>query len=338
MILVKRIFFVLFLFSIETALSEPVKTDPPAVLNAEQVHIGKEALLKMIEAMQSLSFQGTVVFFKDGKLEPMRYFHAFNNGVEQERLVSLNSPLREIIRDAGKVSCVYKATQQVVVNHRPFERSFLIDFPKDLDVLSVSYDVDIVGDDSVALLPAYVISIKPKDKLRYERTIWVDKEHFLPIKVVINNFSSTTLEQYVFTDLEIKSKLPFVDVKVSSADNPVQSLYKLQAQSLEQAAFTVTKLPQGFREIFFTRRPMHNSEQPVDHLLLSDGLASVSVYMEHKNSALKSGLFASKSVESVGAVNFFSQTLGDYELTVMGEVPAETVKLIAEGVKLRSVH
>jgi sigma-E factor negative regulatory protein RseB len=60
--------------------------------------------------------------------------------------------------------------------------------------------------------------------------------------------------------------------------------------------------------------------------------------MEHKNSALKSGLLASKSVESVGAVNFFSQALGDYELTVMGEVPAETVKLIAEGVKLKNNH
>ena len=76
---------------------------------------------------------------------------------------------------------------------------------------------------------------------------------------------------------------------------------------------------------------MHNAEQPVDHLLLSDGFTSVSIYMENKSAAMQSGL------QSVGAVNSYSRTINNYQLTVMGEVPAETVKFIAEGIKLRDL-
>ena len=91
----------------------------------------------------------------------------------------------------------------------------------------------------------------------------------------------------------------------------------------------VTELPKGFREIFFARKPMHNTEQPVDHLLLSDGFTSVSIYMENKSVGMPSGL------QSVGAVNSYSRTINNYQLTAMGEVPAETVKFIVEGIKLR---
>jgi sigma-E factor negative regulatory protein RseB len=74
---------------------------------------------------------------------------------------------------------------------------------------------------------------------------------------------------------------------------------------------------------------MHDAGLPVDHLVLSDGFTSVSVYMENKNPTMQSGL------QAIGAVNSYSRTLNNYQLTVMGIVPAETVKAIAEGIKLR---
>ncbi|MDO9106768.1 MAG: MucB/RseB C-terminal domain-containing protein [Methylovulum sp.] len=320
-----------------TALGKNSELNAPLAIDALS---GKQALLKMTQAMQSLNYQGTVAFLRNGKLEPMKYFHAAHDGVEQERLLSLNSPLREVIRDAGKVSCLYKATQQLVVDHRPFERSFLVDLPNNLDELDAVYSIAVIGEEEIAMLPAYVIAIMPKDQLRYARKIWLDQRQFLPLKVVVYALADgvvldEALEQLVFTDLEVTGIQPFVDVKKPDPGNPAQDIYKLQAQSPDQAGFIAARLPQGFKEIFFTRRPMHNSGEPVDHLLLSDGLASVSIYMEHKNNAGQSEPSLSKNVQSVGAVNFFSRTLGDFELTVMGEVPAETVKLIAEGITLR---
>jgi sigma-E factor negative regulatory protein RseB len=181
------------------------------------------------------------------------------------------------------------------------------------------------------MLPSYVVAVRPKDHFRYFRKIWIEKRQFLPLKVVVYDSSGVSLEQLVFTEIEVEDALPFVDVNTSNAVPPVQHIHQLRTHSSDQAAFVVTNIPQGFREIFFTRSPMHNTGQPVDHLLLSDGFTSVSVYMENKSAAMQSGL------QSAGAVNSFSRTIGEAQLTVMGEVPAETVKFIAEGIKLKGL-
>jgi sigma-E factor negative regulatory protein RseB len=316
---VVKFFFVVLLLSIKIASAREPE------LNAQQV------LEKMNHAMEVLNYQGTVAFLKNGKLEPMKYVHAAAKGVQQERLLSLNSPLREIIRDAGKVSCLFKESQQSIVDHRPFERSFLVDVPRNLDEMGAIYQFEVVGEENVAMLPSYVVAIQPKDNVRYSRKIWIEKQQFLPLKIVLYDNQGVPLEQVVFTEIEVKDSLPFVDVKFLDSIHPAKHIHQLQSQSSDQAAFIVTELPKGFREVFFTRKPMHNAEQPVDHLLLSDGFTSVSIYMESKSAAMQSGL------QSVGAVNSYSRTINNYQLTVMGEVPAETVKFIAEGIKLRDL-
>ena len=292
----------------------------------------RQVVVKMNHAMEVLNYQGTVAFLRNGKLEPMKYVHAAENGIEQERLTSLNSPLREIIRGAGQVSCLFKETQQTLVDHRPFERSFLVDVPKKLDDIDATYQLERVGEENVAMLPSYVIAIRPKDNARYPRKIWIEKQRFLPLKAVVYDNSCVPLEQMVFTEIEVKDALPFVDVQRLDADYPARHIHQAQPQSSDQAAFVASELPKGFKEIFFTRKPMHDAGQPVDHLVLSDGFTLVSIYMENKTAAMPSGL------QSIGAVNSYSRTLDNYQLTVMGVAPAETVKLIAEGIKLRDAR
>lgn len=316
MTLVKSLFVLLLLSTGSVSASD-------SQLSAQQL------LTNMDHAMAVLNYEGTVAFLKNGKLEPMKYVHAAANGLQQERLTSLNSPLREIIRDAGKVSCSFKETKQTIVDHRPFERSFLIDVPNNLNEMGDNYKFEIVGEENVAALPAYVVAIQPKDSARYARKVWIEKNQFLPLKVIVYDDSDLPLEEVVFTEIEIKDKLPFTDTKPLDISHTPQHIHQLSSQSSSERAFEVADLPKGFREVFFIRKPMHNAEQPVDHLLLSDGFTFVSVYMESKNTALQSGL------QSVGAVNSYSRTIGNYQLTVMGEVPAETVKSIAESIKLR---
>lgn len=287
---------------------------------------GQQALQYSAHAMKTLNYRGTVVFLRNGKLEPMKYFHALADGKEQERLLSLNSPLREIIRDTDQVRCLYKATHKLNIDYRPFERSFLIALPDNLTELNAVYDIAVTGEEEIAMRPAYVVALKPKDRLRYTRKIWLDKQQFLPLKVAVYDFADAILEQLVFTELEVVETLPLADANPSTSQPP-------RAPQPRQPEFTVSSLPDGFKEVFITQRTMHNG-QPVDHLLLSDGLAYVSLYWERR------GIDApephpAKYVQTLDGIHFFSRTLGPFELTVLGEVPAETVKLIAESVMLR---
>jgi sigma-E factor negative regulatory protein RseB len=294
----------------------------------------KQILQKMVKAMAVSNYQGTVVFLKNDKLEAMKYFHSIDKTREQERLVSLNSPQREIIRNSDEVKCRFTLTGNVIADNRPYEHSFIVDVPENLDELDTTYNFEVLGEEDVAMMPSYVIAIQPKDDYRYIRKIWVAKEQFLPMKAVVYDLSGVILEQVVFTEMQVDKG----STKANPATNAASVAQQVAGKAgvLDQAAFEVTALPQGFKKIFFSRKPLHKSEQPVDHLLLSDGFASVSVYLETKKADTAPDAHIPDGIHSVGAINSLSRTLADSQLTVLGEVPASTVKFIAEGIKLRN--
>ena len=70
---------------------------------------------------------------------------------------------------------------------------------------------------------------------------------------------------------------------------------------------------------------MEGSAEPVTHLVYSDGLASVSVFIE-TNPAEADQI---KGLAKVGSAFTFSTTTRGHQVTAVGEVPAQTVQLIA---------
>jgi sigma-E factor negative regulatory protein RseB len=65
--------------------------------------------------------------------------------------------------------------------------------------------------------------------------------------------------------------------------------------------------------------------------VLSDGLATVSVYVE-KSTTVEQAL---DGESKMGSINAYGRQLSDYQITVMGEVPGDTVKQIAEAVSIK---
>jgi sigma-E factor negative regulatory protein RseB len=315
-------FILIFFFSIGSVFAEDNK------LTAKQI------LANMLQSMRTLNYEGTVVFLRNGKLETMKYYHAVEQGREQERLIALNSPLREVVRNGDLVSCRYNDTQTIIFDHRPYERSFLINFSKNLEELADLYDFALTGEEDVAMLSAYVIDIQPKDEFRYARRIWVEKLRFLPLKIAVYDFSGALLEQVVFTEQHVvKAALPFSEVKSEAEDgNKIRQGRAVTDGDAGVLPFTVTNSPAGFRAIYFAQRTMHDSHLPVDHMLMSDGLTSISVYKESKNPEMDLGL------RSVGSVNYFSLNLENYQITAMGEAPPETVKAIVESIRLNPAN
>jgi sigma-E factor negative regulatory protein RseB len=65
-------------------------------------------------------------------------------------------------------------------------------------------------------------------------------------------------------------------------------------------------------------------EEVYEHLVYSDGLAAVSVYVEHKQDAAA----GKPRVSKIGTNNAYIHGQGDLQITVIGEVPVVTVKSI----------
>ena len=297
--------------------------------SADKELTAQQWLEKMNHAMKTLNYQGTVIFIKNGQLDTMKYRHSVDNGIEQERLSSLNSPLREVTRKSSEVSCLFKETHQKVINHHPIDSSFIINLPQDTANLDKLYSLSMVARESIAMLPAQIISIEPRDPLRYARKIWIDTQSFLPLKAEVNNLDGLTLEQVVFTDMNVDGIDESKTGDVDDSQFLVKHIHAMQAEPFENAPFMLRNWPAGFKTIFFIRNSMQQSQKAVDHLLISDGFSSVSVYLEPKEAQGMQGL------HTLGSVNSFSRVIDNFQITVLGEVPAKTVEFIAAGIALR---
>lgn len=301
-----------------------------SIANAdEQVLDARQWLDKMNHAMKTLNYQGTVIFMKNGQLDTMKYHHQLVQGIEQERLSSLNSPLREVTRKSSEVSCLFKETNQKVINHHPIDSSFIVNLPQDTSNLESLYTLTTTGKELVAMQPTLIISIQPRDQFRYARKIWMETQHFLPLKAEAYDINGAMLEQVVFTDMQIDGKNDTDSKPTDDSSIQVKHIHAAQAEPLENAPFILNNWPAGFKTVFYIRNSLEQSQKAVDHLLISDGFSSVSVYFGSRDDDTVQG------PNSLGSVNSFSRVINNFQFTVLGEVPAKTVEYIASGLSLR---
>ncbi len=290
-----------------------------------------QLMSEMMKAMKTLKYQGTLVLYRNGKFDAMKYFHSVDNGEEQERLLGLNSPMREVIRNPDKVICIFPDTQQVIIDHRPAQGSFFIEFPDDLPSTEQFYSYTLQGLEKIAMMTARVVAIEPKDEYRYPRKVWISQENKLPLKYELLNSSGSVIEQAAFTEISTDANLPVRQItNVADLGMHIRHIHKFENIPFEQASFSLQNRPEGFKTTFFTRRKMHDKEAYVEHLQLSDGFSSVSIYFEQGEQPNEP-----VGYKAIGSINSYSRKIKDYLITVIGLVPDKTVEFIAEGIKLK---
>ncbi|MGX2039558.1 MucB/RseB C-terminal domain-containing protein [Methylocaldum sp. MU1018] len=286
----------------------------------------------MRQAVIHLNYRGIVAYLKDEHVESFQLFHAFAGGAEQERLVSMNSPLREVVRNAEKVACYFPDTKTVFVENKPSRRSVLLELPEDLKQLSKQYGFKLREQEYVAQRLAQMISIEPRDEFRYARRIWVDLESKLPLKFELISENGQVVEQMMFTSLSIEELIPQSDLDVSTrVDAFTWQIKQREAMPLESLKWALKSVPDGFQMISYTRLIRAPTESPIEHILLSDGFSSVSIYIDESG-----GDAIGDYQRKVGAINAQSRKIDRYLVTVMGEVPVRTVQAIAGGVHLQA--
>ena len=138
----------------------------------------------------------------------------------------------------------------------------------------------------------------------------------------------------MFTRLELfdGDNKPFIDTMPPIDDSFTLVRYHSGDSSKVFAAdnaWQLTGAPGGFWRESVVRRKISDSDLFVQQMVYTDGLASLSIFIEKKTDLTQSG------VSSMGAVNAFIRTLNDHSITAIGEVPAITVRQIAESVSFQ---
>ncbi len=288
-------------------------------------------LMKMSEAMRLRNYQGDIAYLKNNQIETMRVTHAFQNGIEREHILALSGPMREVIRESDKVTCYFPDSKTLVIDHMPEKHSFFVNLPKDLENYQGNYRFILTGIEHVTGRKTRKVSIIPSDNFRYGQKIWIDIESQLPLKYELFNQEGEVIEQMVFTSLDLKSLIPLSEIKplVDASRFTKQTRNHQETEKpVNNNIWNFNKLPDGFRVISHSSQQDSDKKNPVEHILISDGFVSVSVYIE-KNIKISS----IRKTRAFGAVNSYMRTLKNVLITVVGEVPEQTVKLIGESIR-----
>ena len=149
-----------------------------------------------------------------------------------------------------------------------------------------NYQISQGEEDRVAEYHAHTVLFQPKDNLRYTRKMWAHSESGLLLKAVVLDERGRVIEQYAFSQLNIGGNIDRKWIVPSESDAarlaPQRGLSPLPKASFENvlSGWQVDSVPSGFKKILEMRRTISDKKLPVVHIVYSDGLSGISVFIE----------------------------------------------------------
>ncbi|HWG32212.1 MAG TPA: MucB/RseB C-terminal domain-containing protein [Steroidobacteraceae bacterium] len=297
---------------------------------------------RMNKALTSTNYDGTYSLWLGGKVELLRIIHRVKDGVISERLVSLDGSGREFIRTGGDLTCYLPDKRTVLVERRPAEESLFGNFPAINAQTVSSYDIREVARTRLNRRAMRVILVAPKDEYRYGYRLWIDESTAMPWKTQLCDAHGRVIEQTVFANLTPAAHIPDSAFKPDMSTEGFRWL-RTETPGPPKEPVTSTllfwsalKLPPGFKMTVHSAQVLPGSNDPVDHLVFTDGMASVSVFVEAHSADGAPSVNEDESA-TVGTSSAFSTVVDGHKVTAVGEVPPATVRFFADSVKRQGV-
>jgi sigma-E factor negative regulatory protein RseB len=301
-----------------------------------------EWLKKIAGSSRTISYSGVFVYQHGNRVETSRVVHYVNPaGGVFEKLETLDGPPREVIRANDHVTA-YLPDARVVLIERRSTQQLPVMLPEKLSDLTMQYEVKNAGAARVSGFDCQWIYVLPRDRMRFGRKFCAEVSSGLPLRAQVLNEKSQIIESFGFSQLTLGGKF---------SRDQVESRYKTRAQAQrwrvdssalnisEQAAETgwvATQLPAGFRKSMEVRRTITGRLLALPHLVFTDGLAAISVFVEPRGRDAAN--IAARPLTAQGAVHIYKRVLGEHTVTALGEAPASTVMQIANSMEPRPVQ
>jgi sigma-E factor negative regulatory protein RseB len=290
----------------------------------------REWLERMTGALASLHYDGLFIHTYGAQFETMRIVHRTEAGRSVERLVSLDGSGREIVRTAAEVHLYMPDRRVVLVEPRSDDGSLLKTLPAPGPRLDALYTLELRPGHRLLGRDVRVLDIRPRDAYRYGYRLWLDQATAMPLRSELVDGQGRAVESIHFTKLEIGESVDAGQLEPAIDASGYQWVRagRREAPRTAGAGWMPRRVPPGFRLVAWRTQAVPGLPIRMQHLIFSDGFASVSVFIEP---APETGPVPSES-KSVGSANTYSTNVQGHVVTAVGEVPQETVREIATSV------
>ena len=318
----------------------------------------REWLEKMNHALATRNYDGTFFHLSEGRVETMRIVHRVRGGRVTERLQSLDGSGREFVRNNDELTCYLPDQHTVLVEARPEHGPFLGSLPQFGAAVNDYYLIEALPNAHVLGRTARVIAVNPKDQFRFGYRLWLDEKTAMPLKTQLCDSRGQVIEQIFFARLDMPETI--ADSELQPAVRTDGMHWVRQGPSHDSAsaalsAYRASELPPGFHLTIQGAQTLGGASVPASHLVYSDGLATVSVFIEAERNppppaagvvppnAAPNGSpngapqdAPMQGLARVGSGFAFSTVVQGHQVTAVGEVPAQTVEFIAHSVRVSS--
>ena len=291
----------------------------------------RDWLQKMTSAVQTTNYEGTVIRIQDGLVDALKVMHVVSECVICEKVIIQQGKDLEIIRNGNEVRFIMPERKSVVVEEWDDKSTLFSTLPSSDIRFGNEYDVSIVRKERIAGRKTIMLAIRPHDSFRYGHRIWLDVATGFPLQTKLLDEHGEIIEQVKFADITFNAEIDVSDIQPSIDIDGFRWYTKPRRTDAPEVVtdWVSDDLPPGFRVTSTRGERISGSDDPVTHMMLSDRLASVSVFVEPGKDKKAAGR------SRVGASNAFSIASGDFRVTAVGEVPAATVEQIARSMQPR---
>lgn len=289
------------------------------------------ALLQQMNlASQSLNYEMSFVSINKQGVESLRYRHARLDNQPLAQLLQMDGPRREVVQRGSEISYFEPGLEPFTLNGDYIVDSLPALVYTDFKRISAIYDFISVGRTRIADRLCEVIRVVARDGTRYSYIVWLDSESKLPLRVDLLDRDGETLEQFRVIAFTVDSQVGTSMQSLAKANLP--PLLSVPSGDKIEFNWSPSWLPQGFSEVASSRRKLPTVEVPVESRLYSDGLFSFSVNVNAANQN------STDQMLRTGRRTLNTTVRGNSEITVVGELPPQTAKRIADSLKFRAAQ
>jgi sigma-E factor negative regulatory protein RseB len=288
-------------------------------------------LHRMSLAPRTLNYSGMFVYESGGVAQSSRFTHVVDGSGQQERLENLDGMAREVIRSNDEVQTFFPREHLIIID-RAVTGSFPGRVATVVSGLSDYYVLRLGELGKVAGREAQAIRLEPRDDMRFGHELWADVQTGLLLKARMLRGPNDVVEQFSFSEITVGAQVDRERVKPRYSRSSDWKVINARGVDLhqEEAGWAFRGLPPGFHQVSLAKRPLRADRPDALHAVFSDGLATVSVFIERD---AKRNMSIAPMQSHVGPVSMYRTVRNDVVITALGEVPPAALRRVAEGVE-----
>jgi len=292
-------------------------------------------LERMNVAAKQLNYEGVFSYQAGKKMQSIRIIHRANQQGEIERLISLNGVAREVIRNNEMMTCIYPEGKSVQPNHRPLGGGFPSDFLNRMSLASPYYLLSLGQEERIAGHHTQELKVMPVDNYRYGYHLWVDKDSDLLLQSDLVDEQGKVLETFAFSSIDMGRDIPDQSLQAQMQGNEMtwnraeHIMNTKVSANKAKSSWQIMWMPAGFTLMAQQNRLKAKNGASIEQHVYSDGLNSISIFIEKiraQHRHLRGG-------STMGATNAYGTIINSHFVTIVGEVPADTVEKVGNSIQ-----